>query len=98
MRSHRLIRRLAVAASGTAIIAMVGFTAACGNNNEKTPETSTTSTTTTTTATTTAPSSSTPTMAPAMAPSEKSLDPNGGSLFTPNIHATQQYTPYPGHH
>lgn len=31
-----------------------------------------------------------------MTPSEKSLDPNGGSLFTPNIHATQQYTPYPG--
>ena len=94
MRSHRLVRRLAVAAGGTAIIAMVGFTAACGNNGGKAPETSTTPTTTTTTA----PSSSTATMAPAMAPSEKSLSPSGGNLFTPNIHASQQYTPYPGHH
>jgi hypothetical protein len=94
MRSHRLIRRLTVAAGGTAIIAMVGFTAACGNNGGKTPETTPT--------TTTAPSSSTattaPAMAPAMAPSEKSLSPSGGNLFTPNIHASQQYTPYPGHH
>lgn len=92
MASHRLVRRLAAAAGGTAIIALVGLTAACGNNGEKAPETSTSTTSTTTTA----PSSSTITKAPAMTPSEKSLDPNGGSLFTPNIHATQQYTPYPG--
>ncbi|MGB8403112.1 MAG: hypothetical protein WCE30_03435 [Mycobacterium sp.] len=93
MRSERLVRRLTIAAGGTAIIAMVGFTAACGNNGEKAPETSTTPTTSTTTT-----SSSTAAPAPAVTPSEKSLDPNGGSLFTPNITASQQYTPSLGHH
>ena len=94
MISDRLVRRLTVAVGGTAVIALVGLTAACGNNDEKAPETPTS----TTTSTTTVPSSTAETPAPGVTPSEKSLDPNGGSMFTPNIHATQQYTPYPGHH
>lgn len=93
MTSDRLVRRLTVAAGGTAVIALVGLTAACGNNGEKAPETPTSTTTTTTTAPSSAPAM---TPAPGVTPSEKSLDPNGGSMFTPNIHATQQYTPYPG--
>lgn len=96
MRSHRLARRLTATAGGAAIIAMIGLTAACGNNGQKAPETSTTPSTTTTTATT--PSSSAETQPPAMAPSEKSLSPSGGNLFTPDITASQQYTPAPGHH
>jgi len=107
MRSHRLARGLGITAGGAAIVAMVGFTGACGNNEQKAPGTSSvapstteTTETTETTATTTAPSSSAPAMtpAPAVTPTEKDLDSNGGSLFTPSIHATQRYTPSPGHH
>jgi hypothetical protein len=45
MRSRLLARRFAALAGGTAIVAMVGLTAACGGG-EKAPETSTTTPTT----------------------------------------------------
>jgi hypothetical protein len=82
MRSHRLARRIAAAVGGTAIVAMVGLTAACGGG-EKAPETSTTTTTT--------PSSTAP-----LSPTEKSINPTGGNLFTPPVKAPPAPTAIPG--
>ncbi len=86
MSSHCLTRRIAAAVGGTAIIAMVGLTAACGSNEQKAPET------TTTTTTTTAPSSP----APSVSPTEKSINPTGGNLFTPPVKAPAAPTAIPG--
>ncbi|MCW2516428.1 MAG: hypothetical protein JWR11_5470 [Mycobacterium sp.] len=86
MRSHRLARRVAAYAGGAAIVAMVGLTAACGGS-EKAPETSTTTTTTTTTA---------PSSAPSVTPTEKSINPTGGNLFTPPVKAPPAPTAIPG--
>jgi hypothetical protein len=69
-----------------AIIAMGALTA-CGEG-EKAPETTTP--TTTTTSTTTAPS------APPVAPTEKSINPTGGNLFTPPVKAPPAPTAIPG--
>jgi hypothetical protein len=64
---------------------MVGLTAACGGG-EKAPETSTTTTTTT-------PSSTAP-----VSPTEKSINPTGGNLFTPPVKAPPAPTGIPGDH
>jgi hypothetical protein len=90
MDSHLLGRRLAAVAGVSAIIAMGAMTAACAKE-EKAPETTTT---TTTAATTTAPSG---TGAPS-APTEKSINPTGGNLFTPPVQATPAPTVPPGQH
>jgi hypothetical protein len=71
-----------------AIIAMGGLTA-CGQG-EKAPETTTP--TTTTSSTTSAPS------APPVAPTEKSINPTGGNLFTPPVKAPPAPTAIPGDH
>jgi hypothetical protein len=82
MRSNRLARRIAAAVGGTAIVAMVGLTAACGGGEQQAPET----TTTTTTPSTTAP----------LSPTEKSINPTGGNLFTPPVKAPPAPTAIPG--
>ncbi|MBW8710745.1 MAG: hypothetical protein JF631_06685 [Mycobacterium sp.] len=87
MRSGHLARRLAATAGMGAIIAM-GTLTACGQG-EKAPET-TTPTTTTTSTTTTAPP------APPVAPTEKSINPTGGNLFTPPVKAPPAPTAIPG--
>jgi hypothetical protein len=69
-----------------AIIAMGALTA-CGQG-EKAPETTTPTTTTSTT--TPAPS------APPVAPTEKSINPTGGNLFTPPVKAPPAPTAIPG--
>jgi hypothetical protein len=94
MRSQRLARRVAAYAGGAAIVAMIGLTAACGSS-QKAPETSTTPTTTTTT---TAPSPESPAPAPSVSPTEKSINPTGGNLFTPTVKATPAPTAIPGNH
>jgi hypothetical protein len=86
MESSRLARRLAAVAGGVAIITMAGLTASCANQQQQAPPTTTT--TTTTSATTT----STP------APTEKSLSPSGGNLFTPQVKAPPAPTEPPGVH
>ena len=90
MRSGRLARRLVATAGMGAIIAMGALTA-CGQG-EKAPET-TTPTTTTTTSTTT-----TPPPPPPVAPTEKSINPTGGNLFTPPVKAPPAPTAIPGDH
>jgi hypothetical protein len=82
MKSNRLARRIAAAVGGTAIVAMVGLTAACGTDEEKAPETTTTTTT--------------PSSAPSLSPTEKSINPTGGNLFTPSIKAPPAPTAIPG--
>ena len=82
MSSGRLARRIAATAGGLAIISM-GVLTACGQG-EKAPETSTTTTTTP------APS------APPVAPTEKSINPTGGNLFTPPVKAPPAPTAIPG--
>ena len=80
MKSNRLARRIAAAVGGTAIVAMIGLTAACGTEEEKAPETTTTTTT------------------PSLSPTEKSINPTGGNLFTPEIKAPPAPTGEPGTH
>jgi hypothetical protein len=82
MKSNRLARRIAAAVGGTAIVAMVGLTAACGTDEEESPETTTTTTT--------------ETSAPSVSPTEKSINPTGGNLFTPSIKAPPAPTAPPG--
>jgi hypothetical protein len=68
-----------------AIIAMGGLTA-CGQG-AKAPETTTPTTTSSTTSATSA---------PPVAPTEKSINPTGGNLFTPPVKATPAPTAIPG--
>jgi hypothetical protein len=92
MKAQRIARRLSAVAGGLAILAMVGLTASCAKEEQKAPETSTT--TTTTTATTTSPAAP----PPAPAPTEKSINPTGGNLFTPPVYAPPAPTAPPGVH
>jgi hypothetical protein len=84
MDSRLLGRRIAAVSGVTAFIAMGALTAACSKQEQKAPETTTT--TTTTTSATTA------------APSEKSINPTGGNLFTPPVVAPAAPTVPPGQH
>jgi hypothetical protein len=93
MQSQRIVRRLSAVAGGLAILAMVGLSASCAKEQQKAPETSTTTTTTTTTPTTTSPPA-----APPVSPSEKSINPTGGNLFTPPVYAPPAPTAPPGVH
>jgi hypothetical protein len=88
MMSSRQARRLAATAGMGAIIAMGALTA-CGEG-EKAPETTTPTTTTT--------STTTPAPAPPVAPTEKSINPTGGNLFTPPVKAPSAPTAIPGDH
>ena len=92
MESSRLARHLAAVAGGVAIVAMVGLTASCAKEEEKAPETTTTTTTTTT------PTTTSPPAAPPVAPTEKSINPTGGNLFTPPVYAPPAPTAIPGDH
>ncbi|MCW2557806.1 MAG: hypothetical protein JWP55_1770 [Mycobacterium sp.] len=85
MNSQRFGRRLALIAGGAAIIAM-GTLTACGGGGKETPSSTTTTTTTTTTS------------APAPSPTEKSINPTGGNLFTPPVTATPAPAVPPGQH
>jgi len=89
MESQRIVRRVSAVAGGLAIVAMVGLSASCAKQEQKAPETSTTTTTTTTT------SAAPP---PAPAPTEKSINPTGGNLFTPPVYAPPAPTAPPGVH
>jgi hypothetical protein len=71
------------------LIGLGALIAGCGNNGSPAPS----STTTTTTTPTTTPSSSAP-----VSPTEKSLSPTGGNLFTPDVKAPAAPTEPPGIH
>jgi hypothetical protein len=73
------------------LIAMAVLTAGCSTTGSHAP--SSTTTTTTTTTPTTTPSSS-----PPMSPTEKSINPTGGNLFTPPVVAPPAQSVPPGQH
>jgi hypothetical protein len=83
MNSPRFGRRLALVAGGAAIVAM-GTLTACGGGGNESPSSTTTTTTTT--------SAATP------SPTEKSINPTGGNLFTPPVTATPAPGVPPGQH
>ncbi|WP_407661173.1 hypothetical protein [Mycolicibacterium cosmeticum] len=93
MDSQILRRRMGAAAGALAIVAIGGLSAACGNSGKESPSTGTTTTTTTTT-TTSAPASPSETVAP----TEKSVNPTGGNLFTPSVLAPPAPTVPGGQH
>lgn len=84
--------RVRVIAGATALIALGGLTAACGSSDKESPSSTTPSTTTTTT--TTAP----PATSETVAPTQNSIDPTGGNLFTPPVVAPQAPTVPGGQH
>ena len=94
MDSRWVDRRRIRVAGGAALIAVGALTAACGSSGNQAPSSTTSTTTTTTTATTTAPP---PTGAPA-APTEKSINPTGGNLFSPSVVAPPAPNVPPGQH
>jgi hypothetical protein len=93
MPAQRMTRRISTVAGGLVILAIVGLTASCAKQEQKAPETSTTTTTTTPPPTTTSPPA-----APPVAPTEKSISPTGGNLFTPPVYAPPAPTAIPGTH
>ncbi|WP_353359499.1 hypothetical protein [Mycobacterium sp.] len=88
MQAQHITRRLSAVAGGLAILALVGLSASCAKQQQKAPATSTTTTTTTTSAP----------AAPPVAPTEKSINPTGGNLFTPPVYAPPAPTATPGTH
>jgi hypothetical protein len=86
MSSNRV--RLIGLAGGGALVVMGAVTAGCGTSANQAPSTTTTTTTTTTTSS----PSSTP------APTEKSVSPTGGNLFTPGVKAPPAPAVSPGQH
>lgn len=91
MDSGRSVRRIVVVAGGAALIALGALTAGCGTSGKQAPSSTTTPTTS---ATTSAP----PTTSAVPAPTEKSINPTGGNLFTPTVVAPPAPTEPPGVH
>ena len=87
MSPKRFGRPALVVVGGAMLIATAAGCATGGN--QAPPATSTTVTTTTTT---------TPSSTPPPAPSEKSISPTGGNLFTPPVQAPGAPTVQPGQH
>jgi hypothetical protein len=92
MQSHWVDRRR-MAVAGGAVLMAVGALTGCGTSGNQAPSTTPTTTTTTTTTTATPPPSSA-----APAPTEKSINPTGGNLFTPGVLAPPAPTEPPGVH
>ena len=83
--------RLARVVGGVAVLAgLAASIASCSGDGSNAP--STTQSPTTTTTTTQAPTPG----APPPAPTEKSISPTGGNLFTPTAHASPAPTAIPG--
>jgi hypothetical protein len=83
--------RLARVVAGAAVLAgLAASVASCSGSGSNAP--STTQPPTTTTATTQSPTPG----APPPAPTEKSINPTGGNLFTPKVHAPPAPTAIPG--
>ena len=83
--------RLARVVAGAAVLAGVAASiASCGGNGSNAPSTTQSPTTTTTTTQSPTPA------APPPAPTEKSINPTGGNLFTPTVHASPAPTAIPG--
>ena len=83
--------RLARVVAGAAVLAGLAVSvASCSGNGSNGPSTTQSPTTTTTTTQSPTPA------APPPAPTEKSINPTGGNLFTPTVHASPAPTAIPG--
>ena len=83
--------RLARVVGGVAVLAgLAASIASCSGNGSNAPSTTQSPTTTTTTTQSPTPA------APPPAPTEKSINPTGGNLFTPTVHAAPAPTAIPG--
>ena len=83
--------RLARVVGGAAVLAGVAASiTSCSGNGSNAPSTTQSPTTTTTTTQSPTPA------APPPAPTEKSINPTGGNLFTPTVHASPAPTAIPG--
>jgi len=81
--------RLARVVAGAAVLAgLAASIASCSGNGANAPSTTQSPTTTTTQAQTPG--------APPPAPTEKSINPTGGNLFTPTVHSPPAPTAIPG--
>ena len=80
MKNRRLTRRVAATVGISAAI-LAGALTACGGGETGGPSSTTPSTTTTTTS---------------VSPTEKSINPTGGNLFTPPVKAPAAPTAIPG--
>jgi hypothetical protein len=81
------IRLQLIAVAGRATLVIMGAViAGCGNGGNQAPSTTTTTTT------------SSPSSTAAPTPTEKSVNPTGGNLFTPGIKAPPAATVPPGQH
>ena len=89
-----MARRLVATAGMGAIIAL-GVLSACAKE-QKAPEPTTPNTPTATSPAASPPPPATP--APPVAPTEKSINPTGGNLFTPPVQAPAAPTEPPGVH
>jgi len=89
MSSNRTRLHLIALAGGAALITGV-LTAGCGTNANQAPSSPTSTTTTTTTVS--------PSSTAAPAPTEKSINPTGGNLFTPGVKAPPAPAVPPGQH
>ncbi|MDT5076792.1 MAG: hypothetical protein QOJ80_1429 [Mycobacterium sp.] len=76
------LTRRVAAGLGVAAFISMGALTACGGNQSTTPSSTTTTTTT----------------APTVSPTEKSINPTGGNLFTPPVKAPPAPTAIPGTH
>ncbi|HEY6575170.1 MAG TPA: hypothetical protein VI029_09570 [Mycobacterium sp.] len=81
MKNRKYTRRVA-ATIGIAAAISAGALTACGGGESPAPSSTTTTTTTTT--------------APSLSPTEKSINPTGGNLFTPPVKAPSAPTAVPG--
>jgi hypothetical protein len=91
MMENRDPVRLARVVAGAAVLAGLAVSvASCSGNGSNAPSTTQPPTTTTTTTQSPTPG------APPPAPTEKSINPTGGNLFTPNVHAPPAPTAIPG--
>jgi hypothetical protein len=82
MKNRKVTRRVA-ATAGVAAAILAGALTACGGGESPAPSS------TTTTTTTTAPPAT-------VSPTEKSINPTGGNLFTPPVKAPPAPTGVPG--
>ena len=83
--------RLARPVAGAAVLVGVAVSiVSCSGNGSNAPSTTQSPTTTTTTTQSPTPG------APPPAPTEKSINPTGGNLFTPTVHAPPAPTAIPG--
>jgi hypothetical protein len=84
------VRLARVGAGAAVLVGVAASIVSCSGNGSNEPSTTQSPTTTTTTTQSATPG------APPPAPTEKSISPTGGNLFTPTVHASPAPTAIPG--